>query len=344
MLSELDAGQARQLIDVQQVFSVWSQADHDRARRYAGSMHWKTIDGRQYLYRKLDSRRVRSLGPRNSSTEIAMLQFQEGLATTLETLNATAIRLDEMAQVNKALRLNRVPGIVGRILRGLEKAELLGRQISVVGTHALFAYEVLAGIHFNSDLLATGDVDFLYDARRKLKLRAPELKKAGLLGILKRVDRSFSASARGSFRAQNKHGFLVDLIAPSPRNQLFSVEQRLGEDGDLVAAEIRSLVWLQSVPSVSALTIDERGYPARITAPHPLAFAAYKRWLSQAPGREPLKRGRDKAQGDAVFLVLPRLIASVPELNEGQLPGPLRPFAYKPDTPPDNDLRPEPNW
>ena len=63
--------------------------------------------------------------------------------------------------INRALRLNRVPSIETRILSALDREGLLGKQIFVVGTNALFAYELMAGVLISGDLLATKDIDLL---------------------------------------------------------------------------------------------------------------------------------------------------------------------------------------
>ena len=55
-------------------------------------------------------------------------------------------RLKVMAPVNRANRLNRVPSMPARIIRALDEAGLLGVHLTVVGTNALFAYEVAAGV------------------------------------------------------------------------------------------------------------------------------------------------------------------------------------------------------
>lgn len=58
---------------------------------------------------------------------------------------AEALRqvLQGMARVNRAMALGRVPSLVGRILRRLDEAGVLGEQVCVVGTNALFAYEAI---------------------------------------------------------------------------------------------------------------------------------------------------------------------------------------------------------
>ncbi len=68
--------------------------------------------------------------------------------------------------------------------------------------------------------------------------------------------------------------------------------------GDIV--EIEGPWWLKNVPSLSAVAVGEDGYPGRIAAPHPVAFAAPKRWLSERRDRDPAKRGRDRAQSAPV--------------------------------------------
>jgi hypothetical protein len=220
----------------------------------------------------------------------------------------------------------------------------MGQQLFIVGTHALFAYEALSGVLFLSDILATEDIDLLFDARRRLKLKTSGIRREGLLGILRSVDKSFQPVSNDGYRAANKDGFLVDLIAPEARDPTMTAAQRLGEDGDLVAAEIRSLMWLQNVPSVFATPLDERGYPVLLAAPHPLAFAAYKRWMAQQPSRHPLKRRRDAEQGEAVLALLPRLAASVPEFKAEQLPGPLRAFGLVEEDGEQEQQGIEPNW
>ncbi|MEA1969240.1 MAG: GSU2403 family nucleotidyltransferase fold protein, partial [Thermodesulfobacteriota bacterium] len=51
-----------------------------------------------------------------------------------------------------------------------------------------------------------------------------------------------------------------------------------------------------SAPKFSQIVIGDDGYPARMVAPDPRAFALHKFWVSQQPDRDPLKKGRDKNQ------------------------------------------------
>ena len=71
-------------------------------------------------------------------------------------------RLKEMAPVNRALRLNRVPLITARHSPPLgERSGAWSEHLGVIGTNSLYLYEALAGVQLRSDLLATNDVDLL---------------------------------------------------------------------------------------------------------------------------------------------------------------------------------------
>ena len=54
------------------------------------------------------------------------------------------------------------------VLQTIEDAGL-GQHFTVVGTHALYAYEAAAGIRIVQGALATQDIDLLKDARRRVR-------------------------------------------------------------------------------------------------------------------------------------------------------------------------------
>ena len=296
----LNGQQVRQLIDMKQLFETLLQAQAEEARNFKGSMSWKHVHGRDYLYRKRADE-WKSLGVRSAETELAFAQFTDGRSAIKARIESLKGEVERMAPICRAMGLGRMPSISARILRRLDGQGIIGHGLMVVGTHALFAYESLASAHFESAHVATADIDLLFDARASLKLVAPEIKESGLIGQLKKVDRSFAA-APGSFRAANDEGFLVDLIMPqSKRVSLAPSRRQIGNMAkDQAAAEIEGLAWLQNSGAISEIVIDEKGFPARISAPDPRAFAVHKAWLSQRPDREPGKRRRDLAQASAV--------------------------------------------
>ncbi len=306
--------QVRQFVDAEQVFAAYQSARIELAQRFAGSMAWKTVRGHQYLYRKRKAA-WSSLGPRSPETDAAHAAFHDGRARLKQRLSDLARRLDAMAPVNRALGLGRMPVVAARALRALAAARLLGTGIRVVGTHALFAYERMAGLRIASGHLATGDIDLLFDARARLSLVAEavpgaDLEREGLIGLLRSIDKSFEPMGTGSFRAVNRDGFMVDLIQPLPPDRMArSPRSRIGTSPeDLSAVEIEGLAWLVNSPKVSAVTLDARGYPVGLVVPDPRAFALHKAWLAARDDRDPLKRGRDAGQARLVAgLVAERL-------------------------------------
>ncbi len=299
-INSLSADQARQAVDCRQVFDALRPVEGDLSRRFAGSMAWKTVNGQDYLYRRR-GKVEKSLGPRSPETEAADATFRAGKARAEDMAQGLRARLERMAPVNVALQLGRVPNVVARVLRRLDEQGLLGPRIAVVGTNALFAYEAAAGVQFRSGLLATTDVDLALDARRSLTLTA-EAQPNGLLGLLRKIDRSFDIRRDGDFRAVNRDGFMVDLITPAARDMRRRAPRpRLSAaTEDLEAAEIGKLQWLVEAPRFTSVAIAENGLPVRMVAADPRFFAAHKLWLAEREDREPDKRGRDRMQGAAV--------------------------------------------
>src|SRR5262245_47560939 len=144
MLKELTGEQRRQLIDTKQVYESWRGAYRERTRRFVGSMRWVERNGTDYLLRKT-GRAETSLGPRSRETEAAYVAFMEGRRESQNRLDGLAHRLDNLAPVNRAMGLGRVPTIAARILRECDEHELLGAHLFVVGTDALYADDRLAG-------------------------------------------------------------------------------------------------------------------------------------------------------------------------------------------------------
>lgn len=307
--SGLRLDQSRQVADLGQVFDVMREG-RDRLSHFRGTMRWKTIRGREYLYRRVGRKDV-SLGPRSSDTEKIKAAFDEGKANARAIYDGARRRLEEMAPVNRALGLGRVPLIAARIIRKLDDERLLGPSVSIVGTNSLYCYEAMAGGHFASELASTEDIDLLFDSRTRLQIVADEFPVSGLAGILQSVDGSFRKLANG-FRMVNRDNYLVDLVAPMPKDAERAGPQSLTHgEGDLVAAEMRGLQWLVNGPKVSATAIDLRGLPVPMTCIDPRYYAIHKLWLSGLDDREPSRRHRDRAQALAVARLVTRYLPTL---------------------------------
>ena len=298
---EMTDNQRRVFIDTVQLYEAFMDAFHNN-RSYAGGMHWKKSKGREYLFRTRDRYGYgKSLGVRSPETEKILDEFRQTKRDLKERLVFLKGRLKEQARFCKAAMIQRVPRVVTNILRLLDQQNLLGKNIIIIGTNALYAYEATAGIFFDSPIMATRDMDILWDIRSKLTLAANyKIEPGGLLDILRKSDRSFELSGSRPFQAVNQDGYMVDLIKAEPKKLMIKERRQMGGPGDLEAVEIKNLQWLLSSPKFSQVVIGSDGYPSAMTVPDPRAFALHKFWLSGQPDREPVKKKRDRDQGLAV--------------------------------------------
>lgn len=294
-LPELSLDQRRQLIDVQQKFEAWRAADKAFRASNKGSMAWKNVAGRQYLYR-IDGRVHKGLGVRSPETEALKEAYMTTRATQRARVTKMKKSVETSTRINRAMGLARVPLIAAKVLRALDHDGLLGDGLFIVGTHALYAYEARSGIIFEPEMLATRDLDLLADVRSRLVLAIDDKKRAGILSTLQRVDDTFMVQG-DLFRATNSDGYFVDVIRPMRKNEAALDEFDLG---GIVPAGIDGLKWLASSPRFEATAIAEDGAPVWMPCIDPRAFALHKLWVSKQLAREPIKRQRDKAQAVAV--------------------------------------------
>jgi hypothetical protein len=286
---EMSNEQRRQVIDLSHVFS----ARRASKKLSAGHYRWVNKRGHEYLMLKYGGKE-RSQGRRSPETEALM---QEHLRARV-AYRQSGSRLEKMARVNRALRINRVPLTAAKVLRVLDDANVLGESLFVIGTNAMYAFEMKAGIWFESDIVATSDLDLLWDARFRLRLVVSKASPEGILGLVKSADPTFSSTQDYGLRAQNAQGYFVDLFCPDidpPPDRITpaDIDPIPAEGGD----------WLAAAAKVDEMVIGEDGLPARIVCVDPRIFALHKAWLSKQPGRQPRSRPRDLEQAKAVAKV-----------------------------------------
>lgn len=301
--------QARYYVETVQQFESWRAADAEM-RRFAGSMSWKEVKGRRYLVRTYDRRgRQASLGPHSPETEMLLSRFLADKQDALARWRNADLRIADLARYNIAARINRLPKMPAWLLTALSRKGILGRTVHVVGTHALYAYEAMAGAVLQTNLLETSDLDFMVDPRR-LRLSVEGVPPIRLLDVLREVDASFRRLDKRTYSAENDQGFIVDLIKAAPRNPL-----RKGPadaPGDLEPVEIPDLKWLVNAPKVQVVVIGADGFPVPMSVPDPRAFALYKFHISVSVNREPPKRGRDMAQAEALVALIEHRLPQYP--------------------------------
>ena len=320
IFNPLSEAQAKQVIDAEQAYAAWQDA-WESGRSWAGGMHWKTVAGREYLYRTQDGTgNAKSLGVRAPETEQIAAQFHAGKAEAQVRLKSLKATLAVQAKINAVLRLGSAPVVVGEVCQRLSLAGLLGKNLMVIGTNSLLAYEAMAGVRFAREVMATTDIDLLWSHKARLSLTAwkdetdaaqpeplPEsaaVLPTSLMAILQKADNSFQRMTHQHFRAANDQGFLVDLIRQMPALPWKNEPDSIGAGDDLVATDIWNMKWLLNAPRIHALAIAVNGTVFPITAPDPRAYCAFKLWLAQADERNPQKKSRDLAQAKAVYALI----------------------------------------
>jgi hypothetical protein len=313
--SELSGDQRRTYIDTTQAYETYREACDD-ARDYAGTMHWRTVGGQEYLYHRF-TRRARSLGPRNAETEAQYREFTEGKVTATERVAALKERLKVQGAMARATRIDRVPPIAAKLLQAVNDESALKDKVMVVGTNALWAYEALAGVQFETDVVATKDMDIMWDAGFGIELAGP-LAGKGLMGFLKGIDRTFQRQRRMRFRATNNDGYAVDLLAPERRGER---QLRLvANKEELVAQQIWALNELLETPPVTQVVIGHLGHVVtEMRVPDPRAFVRHKLGLSRRTDRGG-KQQRDAMMAEAVARVVLEHLPQFP-MTEGDLKG-----------------------
>lgn len=319
MYTDLAENQIRQYIDAEQARKAWLSAER-RALNYRGSMYWKTVKGRDYLYREYSTGQAKSLGVRTADTEKIIEEFKKGKAVAEQKLKQLNASIRTHTRLNTALRVGRTPNVVVGLLEEIRKSGLQDH-FMVIGTNALYAYETQAGVRFGGDVTATTDMDLLWDSRKRITLASDgdeHFNKYGLIGVLKKFDPSFELQNEEEYRAANSQGYMIDLIKRRPKSLFDDKEhsQLIVNPDDFWAAKIKNMDWLLSSPKFRQVVVGTNGNMAEMITVDPRAFVFFKTWLSQKEDRDPMKKPRDLAQARAVFnLVQERL----PQLNFDQI-------------------------
>jgi hypothetical protein len=311
---DLTNAQAKQFLDAAAAFGGLRQAEFE-AVAYRGGMHWKTSsNGQAYLYKTKDRLgNATSLGVRSEETQRIYASFTRRKVELSQRVRQMRDSLKVHERLNSALRLGAIPNEAADVCVAIDKAGLLGKSVMVIGTNAMYAYGFLGGVRFEADIMATTDVGLLWSHKSKLSLAASDeiLASEGLLGVLRRADKTYEIDAKSKFRARASSGFMVDLIRQMPHPPWADEPDRFFR-GDLVATDIHNMDWLLSAPRIEQPVIAVDGRVVSLVVPDPRAFAAFKLWLSRSAERDPLKRRRDASQAAAVIELLEQRL---PHLN-----------------------------
>jgi len=301
---------ARQVVDSTTLFNEFHRVEA-QALQYAGGMYWKRQGEYEYLVKTQPDNRQRRVGARSAETEKVFAEFtsrKQEVAARLKSLRAA---LTDAERMNKAVKAGRTPSMVVSVLQTLEDAGLADH-FTVVGTHALYAYETAAGVRIIQGALATQDVDLLWDARKRVQfITNLEKVDSSMLRVLQRADPTFQRKEGQNETAINAKGFEVDFLRRQPEGDDPHPFRFSDDEGDLWPVQAMRASVLTNAPRFEHIVIAATGRMAVMRTIAPASFVEFKRWMAEkAPHRPEPKRRRDVRQADIVQSLLDERLLS----------------------------------
>jgi len=315
-LIDIGTDARRQFIDAQSVFSAWEAASKS-ADDVRGGMYWKHQGKTDYLIRTSPANTQKSLGPRSDETVGLYERFVARKVKAEARVALLAAELSRHQRMNRALFVGRAPQILVDILNALSRADL-SEHFTVIGTHALYAYEAAAGVRFGvTDALATQDVDLLWDTRKRVSF-ATRMRVIGssMVGLLQKVDPTFEIRQDQRYTVVNSKGFEVDIIRREASEGDPHPLRLTDDEGDLWAVQARRAGVLLSGPRFSSMIVSPSGYMARMETISPLTFVKFKRWMAVQSDRDPMKISRDSIQADLAQQLIDEYLPHLAEKQE----------------------------
>lgn len=287
--------QLRTLVNLGQVYEHWIRTARAR-RQLPYGMHWKTVSGREYLYETSDRKgNGRSLGPRAAETEEQFRHYQAERQNLDVQIAEALARLGQNAKIARALRLPGLAAEAGKILVEFDLREMLGTQLMVAGTNAILAYDLeAAGTLIIGADMATDDFDLLWSRDHSTSLMARDASPS-ILAALKQVDATYTVNEERPFQLRNRAAYEVEILVPPSQIEALPAADRIRP------AALEEVEWLVLGIPVEHVVPTKGGSAARIVAPDPRMFALQKLWLAEKPSRNPLKKPKDRRQGDALL-------------------------------------------
>jgi hypothetical protein len=208
--------QARVLINIEQHYDVWVQAERSLHGLPFGLL-WRTEAGRDHLHEVLDeSGNGRLIGERSPSTEAIYSTYMDVRQVGTERAATSIVKLDESSRIYRALELPMVSSEGARILRETDVRGLLGKDLLVVGGAALSVYSVEAGgrmVEVGEDRI---DVDVLWTEEEPEELPIESMRSA-----VNPVDLPYKEwlleGRRVSHVLVGRNGSAARVVAPDPR-------------------------------------------------------------------------------------------------------------------------------
>jgi len=294
-----DAG--RVVANLEAAYEQWLDARQQLAAMPV-SLYWQTKASGDYLAVKQRSDDPgTTVGPRSEATEARLAEHTQRKAALKARVAQANTLIAERAAQYRALRLPPLPDRQAEILRALDVTQWLRHDLMVVGTNAFAAYSLLCNARFPAGVEETEDFDLAWCRGSGVSLTRLTPRTSGaaargsLLAVLQGIDPSYRINPRKPYQAVNASQYEVELLmapslAPLPGGEAFEPMVSLHEQEWLLRG---------SPVAVVVATLRQRACPLYV--PDPRWMALHKLWLAGKPERNPVKRPKDRRQGEVLL-------------------------------------------
>lgn len=291
--------QIKLLSDAGEHYEKWIEAARMQ-RKYSLWMGWRKKKGSEYLTSSEPGGfGQKSLGKRSAETEAILDHHLSNKTRAVDALRSAKVSILQRAPLLKAVKLNRVPVPLANLIRELDIQNLLGHPFLIGGSHALAAYEVLAGATLPVLKTKSQNLNLIYvcgtGARGKLE-------DTPLLDHFRAMGDSYFVSSEDSSVVEGAKGVQVKITSSS----------RTSGEGPLIPKLFKGQEWLTAAQALVLVGIDSSGFPVRLAVPDPRVFALHKAWLARQVSRDPSAAKADLLQAVAVAYLLVTYLPQFP--------------------------------
>ncbi|MBE0497410.1 MAG: hypothetical protein IBX45_13405 [Campylobacterales bacterium] len=265
----------------------------------------QSANGKEYIFKEDTFSGKRKYSAKTQESELYIKTYNTKKAELKQSIKDLKSELDTRAKYNRFEKIGRAPNHLVEILTKINELGLNDKLV-VIGTNALYAYEMEYGIIIEQQHLATTDIDILNKRNVKLPLAVfTQGSPLSVVDMLKSIDSSFQENPKAPYQYVNKNHLIVELINPLT-GEIMLNESRADPFFDIVQKlDMNKIEWLNnSRLSKNAVIVAENGKMAKMTTIHAIDFMVYKLWLSKQPDRAPFKAERDATQAKIVTQIL----------------------------------------
>ena len=169
--------QQRLLNNLTQYYDAWLGHARRLRAEFTYRLQWKTVAGREYLYKIVDRKgNGTSLGAKSAANEAEFSRYTAAREQVRAGERAAKSKLAVAGSLYRALRLPVIANPAAAILREADLRGMLDGTLLVIGANALAAYELEAGARFAAGLDATEDFDLSWSATALIHCRCKALR------------------------------------------------------------------------------------------------------------------------------------------------------------------------